>query len=79
MSFLEIASLYLKRIFPFVGLLEKVILDCNPKFTSKVFKEICNLLKIRQNMVSVYYLQIDRQSEKINQYVETALRIFGNF
>lgn len=79
MGSLEVAKLYLERVFPFTGLPTKVISDRDPKFTSKVFKEVCDLLQIKQNMSSAYHPQTDGQSEKTNQHVETALRIFGNF
>ena len=61
---LKVAKLYLERVFPFVGLLKKVISDRDPRFTLRVFKEICVLLKIKQRVASVYHPQIDGQSEK---------------
>lgn len=70
MSSLEIAKLYLERVFPFVGILSKIISDQDTEFMSKVFKELCEMLKIKQNMASVYHLQTDGQSEKTNQHVE---------
>ncbi len=76
---MAVAKLYLERVFPLVGLPRKVISDRDPRFMSKVFKEICALLKIKQSIVSVYHLQMDGQSEKINQHMETALHVFGNF
>lgn len=76
---LGMAKLYLTHVFPYVGLPKKVILDCDPQFTSKVFQEICDLLKIRQNIVSTYHPQTDGQSEKTNQHVKMALQIFSNF
>jgi len=54
-------------------------LDRDLRFTSKVFKKIYALLKIKQSIVSVYHLQMDGQSKKTNQHMETALRVFGNF
>ena len=79
MSFLNVARLYLERVFPFVGLPDKVISDRDSKFTSKVFREVCKLLEVKQKMASTYHPQTDGQSEKTNQHVEMALRIFGNF
>jgi hypothetical protein len=73
MDSLAIAKLYLHCVFPFVGLLERVISDQDPKFTSKVFQEICTQLKVKQNISSAYHPQTDRQSEKTNQHVEMAL------
>ena len=79
MDLLSIAKLYLECVFPFVGLPEKVILDRNIGFTLQIFKEICDLLEVKQNISSVYHPQTDGQSEKTNQHVEMALRIFRNF
>ena len=79
MGLLDIAKLYLERVFPFAGLPEKVISDRDPRFTFKIFKEVCELLEVKQNIGSTYHPQTDGQSKKTNQYVETALWIFGNF
>ena len=79
MGSLEVAQLYLEHVFPFIGLPEKVISDRDTQFTSKVFREVCKLLKVQQKAASTYHPQTDGQSEKTNQHVETALRIFGNF
>jgi len=79
MGSLEVTRLYLERVFPFVGLPEKIISDRDTWFTSKVFKKVCELLKVQQKMASMYHPQTDGQSKKTNQHVETALRIFSNF
>ena len=79
MNSLDVTRLYLECVFPFVGLPDKIISDRDLKFTSKVFKEVCELLEIKQKMASAYHPQTDGQSKKTNQHVETALRIFGNF
>src|SRR6266851_7127131 len=75
----KVTKLYLERVFPFVGLLRKVILDRDLRFTSRVFREICILLKVKQSIASAYHLQTNSQSKKTNLYVETALYIFSNF
>ena len=59
MGSLEVAQLYLKHVFPFVGLPEKVISDRDTQFTSKVFKEVCELLKVQQKVASAYHPQTD--------------------
>ena len=79
MDSLGFAKLYLERIFPFIGLLERVISDWDSRFTSKIFWEICALLEVKQNIASRYYPQTDGQSEKTNQHVEMAMQIFGNY
>jgi hypothetical protein len=79
MGSLDIAKLYLERVFLYVGIPEKIILDRDTRFTSKIFKELCKMLQIKQNVASVYHPQTDGQSKKTNQHMETTLRIFGNF
>ena len=74
-----IAHLFKERVFPFVGVPKKVISDRDTRFTSNFFKELCKQLGIEQAMSSAYYSQMDRQSERTNQTVETALCIFGNY
>jgi len=59
LDLLDFAKLYLKQVFPFVGILWWVISDRDPHFTLKIFQEICALLKIKQNISSAYHLQMD--------------------
>ena len=70
-NLLEFTKLYLRHVFPFVGIPSRVISDRDLKFTSKVFREICDILKVKQNISSAYHPQTDGQSEKTNQHVET--------
>ncbi len=76
---LGVAKLYLRHMFPIVGLPEWVISDRDTRFTSKVFREVCSLLEVKQSVASTYHPQTDGQSEKTNQHVEMVLHIFGNF
>ncbi|SRR6266851_1153775 len=69
MDSLGVAKLYLKHVFPYVRIPEWVISGRDPKFTSRVFQDICTLLKVKQNVASAYYPQMDGQSEKTNQHV----------
>ena len=61
-----------------MGLPKCIISDRDTHFTSAFFKELCAQLGIKQNLSTAYYPQIDGQSEKTNQHVETALRIYCN-
>src|SRR6267142_4141786 len=74
-----VAKLFKDRVFPFVGLPKKIISDRDPHFTSAFFKELCKQLEISQNLSTAYHPQTDGQSEKTNQHVETALRIYCNY
>ena len=75
----DLAWLYKEWAFPYIGLLSKLITNRDVRFTSSLFKEIWRQLEIQQNMSSAYHPQTDGESERTNQTVETALRIFGNF
>jgi hypothetical protein len=75
----EIVKLYKEKAFPYIGLPSKLISDRDTRFTSKMFKELCQQLGVEQNMSLAYHPQTDGESERTNQTVETALRIFGNF
>jgi len=55
MDSMGVAQLYLEKVFPYVGIPDKVISDRDPRFTSKLFKEVCDLLKIKQNVSSTYH------------------------
>jgi len=74
-----VAKLFKDHVFPFVGLPKKIISDRDPHFTSAFFKELCKQLEVSQNLSTAYHPQMDGQSEKTNQHVETALRIYCNY
>jgi hypothetical protein len=74
----NIAEAYYQKAFPYIGIPHKVISDRDTRFTSKLFKEVCDQLKIRQNISTAYHPQTDGQSERTNQTVETILRIYCN-
>src|SRR6266850_2385780 len=74
-----VAKLFKDRIFPFVGLPKKIISDRDPRFTSAFFRELCKQLEVTQNLSTAYHPQTDGQSEKTNQHLKTALRIYCNY
>ena len=78
MDALETAKLYATHVFPHYGLPKKIISDRDVRFTSAFTKELCDCLKIQQNLSSAYHPQMDGLAERTNQWVEQYLRIFGN-
>jgi hypothetical protein len=74
-----VAKLFKDCVFPFVGLPKKVISDRDPRFTSTFFKELCKQLEVSQNFSTTYHPQMDGQSKKMNQHIETALQIYCNY
>src|SRR5487761_1662692 len=74
-----VAKLYKDRVFPYAGLPKRIISDRDPRFTSAFFKELCIQLEIKQTLSTAYHPQTVGQSEKMNQHVEMALRIYCNY
>jgi len=79
MNLEQLAELYKDKAFPYTGIPSKIILDRDVQLTSHFTKELCKQLGIQQNISTAYHPQTDGQSEKTNQHVETALRIFSNY
>jgi len=79
MSAEDLAKEYKAKAFPFIGLPSRLISDRDTCFTSKLFKELCQQLGIKQNLSSAYHPQTDGESEQTNQTMEAALRIFCNY
>jgi hypothetical protein len=74
----DLAQIYFSKVFPHYGIPNKIISDRDPRLTSKLAKEICQIAKIDQNISMVYHPQTNGQSERTNQTLETYLWIFCN-
>ena len=74
-----IASLFFHKVFLHFGLYDKVISDRGPQFASSFARELGKLLKYDLSLSTAYHPQSDRETERLNQEVETYLWIFyGN-
>src|SRR5712672_2476426 len=71
-----VAKVYANYVFPHYGLPKKVISDRDPRFASNFSRELCDLLRIKQNISSAYHPQTDGQSERTNQSLEQYLRLY---
>src|SRR6202008_886081 len=74
----EIANLYVQNIFPHYGIPKKIISNQDLRYTSKVAKEICDILRINQNISTAFHPQTDGQSERTNQSLQQYLCLFCN-
>jgi hypothetical protein len=72
------AALYIQHVFAHFGLPRKVISDRDPRFVSKFMQEVCRIMGIEQNPSTAYHPRTDRQSERSNQWVETAIRFISD-
>jgi len=68
-----IAALYLKHIYPWFGLPQKVITDRDPQFTSHFRKALTTQIRAQQNISTAFHPQTDGLSEWKNQWVEQLL------
>jgi hypothetical protein len=72
-----IAQLYLEHIFRWFGLLQRIISDWDPCFTSHFAKGLPQGLGIDQNLSTAFHPQTDGLSEQTNQWVEQYLRLIA--
>jgi hypothetical protein len=56
----------------------KVISDRDPRFISKFMQEVCRITGIERNPSTAYHPRTDGQSERSNQWVETAIRFISD-
>ena len=75
----QYASLFIPNIFRLHGLPSSIISDRGSVFTSEFTRELCKLLKIRQNMSTAFHPQTDGQTERINALLEQYLRGYCNY
>jgi len=61
------------------GLLESVISNRGPQFVVKLTRELNKMLGIETRLSAVFHLQIDGQTEQINQELEQYLRFFTKY
>jgi hypothetical protein len=70
----ETAALYIKHVFAHFGLPTKIISDRDPRFMSKFIQVACKVTGINHAPSTAYHPRTDGQSERSNQWLETAIR-----
>ena len=73
---LETAETLMRNVFKLHGLPDKIISDRGTQFTAKVIQEMYKKLDITSALSSVYHPQTDGQTERVNQDLETYIRMF---
>ena len=56
-----------------------VVSDRGRQFVGMLWTRVCTLLGIKRRLSTVYYLETDGSTERINQTLETYLRMFVDF
>jgi hypothetical protein len=70
----ETAALYIKHVFAHFGLPTKIISNRDPRFMSKFIQAACKVTGINHAPSTAYHPRTDGQSERSNQWLETAIR-----
>ncbi len=73
----QIVQLYYKHLYPWFGLPTCLISDRDPRFTSHFRQALAKGLGITWNLSMAYHPQMDRLSERKNQWVEQFLRLLS--
>jgi hypothetical protein len=71
-----VAKVFLENIYKLHGMPTVIISDRDKIFTSNLWKDLFALAKVNLSLNSTYHPQLDDQSERVNQCVETYLRCF---
>jgi hypothetical protein len=72
----SVAGVFLDEVYRVHGLPASIISDRDPIFTSKFWQSLFKLAGIELKLSSSYHLQIDSQTERVNQCLETYLWCF---
>ncbi len=75
----NVARLFYNTIFRHHGIPDSIVSDRDPLFTSKFWKELMSILKVRLKMSTANHPQTDGQTEVMNRMIEDYLRIFCNY
>ena len=73
-----LARLFKDNIWKLHGLLESVVSDRGSQFTAELMKELNRMLGIETKLSTAFHLQMDGQTECINQELEQYLRFLWN-
>ena len=73
-STVDVAHIFLREVYRQHGLPKEVILDRDPKFTSKFWTALFEQLQIKKKMSMSYYPESDGQTERINYILEGLLQ-----
>ena len=71
----SVAEIVIRRFYHQHGLLAIIISEPKPVICEHLWKKICKILGIQRKYSTIYHPQIDGATKRINQTMETFLRI----
>ena len=69
----EIAKIYQDDIWKLHGVPRKVLSNRGPQFASRFIEELMKALETKKILLTAYHSQTNKQTEQINQEIETFL------
>ena len=75
----DLAKTFIPNVFRLHGIPDKIVSDRGPQFISKMWKRFCELAGIKTALSTAFHPQTDGQTERVNQTLETILRIYCNY
>ena len=72
----ELAGLFRDNVWKLHSLPESIISDRGLKFIAGVMRELNSMLGINNKLLMAFHLQMDGQTERMNQELEQYLRMF---
>ena len=73
---LNIVNIFLKEIFRLHGIPKAIISDRDVKFIGNFWRSVFSRLEMQLKFSTAYHLQMDGQTERVNQIVEDMLRMY---
>ena len=70
----KLAELYVENILKLHGAPQSIVSDQGPQFTSKFWQSLHRSIGTNLEYSSTFHLQIDGQTERVNQILEDLLR-----
>ena len=67
----DLVRLFRDNVWKLHGLPKSIVLNRGPQFATELTKELNRMLEIEMRLLTVFYLQIDRQTERMNQRRKT--------
>jgi hypothetical protein len=69
----------LENVWKYHGFPEDVVADHDGTFTGQFFTDLYDYLEIKRSMSTPYHAQTDRQTERINEVIESYLQSYCNY